>query len=72
MIKDGYVDLVINIPKTQESKELTKGYQIRKASIEHSCSLLTNVEKSVAYIRALENHKLFYHDHSPKALSHYI
>ena len=71
-IKEGKVDLVINIPKNQESKELTKGYQIRKASVEHSCSLLTNMEKSLAYVRALSSSKKFYAHHQVKPLAHYL
>lgn len=71
-IKNGLVDLVINVPKTQDSQELTKGYQIRKASVEHACSLLTNVEKSIAYLKSLEQYKKFYQDHNPRPLSEYL
>ena len=71
-IKEGLVDLVINIPKNQDSKELTNGYRIRKASVEHSCSLLTNAEKTMAYLKALGHYKSFYKEHIPRPLSEYL
>ena len=71
-IKEGKVDLVINIPKNQELKELTNGYRVRKASVEHSCSLLTNAEKTMAYLKALEEHQKFYKSHIPRPLTEYL
>ena len=52
-IKNGTVDMVINIPKNSHRQELTRGSQIRQASTRFGCSLLTNMEKTNAYIQAL-------------------
>lgn len=71
-IHDGKVDLVINIPKNQKSTELTRGYQIRKATVEHSAALLTNAEKTMAYLSALRDHKKFYEEHIPLPLTEYL
>lgn len=71
-IQDGRVDLVINIPKNQKSQELTRGYEIRKTSVEHSASLLTNAEKTIAYLKALHIHEEFYKNHKPTPLAEYL
>jgi carbamoyl-phosphate synthase large subunit len=71
-IQDGRVDLVINIPKNQKSQELTRGYEIRKTSVEHSASLLTNAEKTMAYLKALHRHEEFYQNHEPTPLAEYL
>lgn len=53
-IQKGLVDFVINIPKTSQRTELTRGSQIRQNAIRYGCSLLTNMEKATAFIQALE------------------
>ena len=45
-------DLVINIPKNQTSSELTNGYKIRRAAIDHNIPLLTNARLASAFIHA--------------------
>ena len=63
---------MINIPKNQKSQELTRGYEIRKTSVEHSASLLTNAEKTMAYLKALHRHEEFYQNHEPTPLAEYL
>lgn len=41
-IKDGLVDMVINIPKSFQKDELTNGYHIRRAAADYNIMLLTN------------------------------
>ncbi len=45
-------DLVINIPKNQTRRELTNGYKIRRAAIDHNIPLLTNARLAGAFIQA--------------------
>ena len=45
-------DLVINIPKNQTRRELTNGYKIRRAAIDHNIPLLTNARLASAFIHA--------------------
>jgi len=45
-------DLVINIPKNQTKRELTNGYKIRRAAIDHNIPLLTNARLASAFIHA--------------------
>ena len=46
------IDLVINIPKNQTRRELTNGYKIRRAAIDHNIPLLTNARLASAFIHA--------------------
>ena len=43
-IKEGKVDLVVNIPKNFNAEELTNGYLIRRAAADFSVPLVTNIQ----------------------------
>ncbi len=45
-------DLVINVPKDQTKRELTNGYRIRRAAIDHNIPLITNIRLASAFISA--------------------
>ena len=52
MMANKEFDLVINIPKNQTKRELTNGYKIRRAAIDHNIPLLTNARLASAFIHA--------------------
>ncbi len=52
LLADHKVDLVINVPKNHTKRELTNGYKIRRAAIDHNIPLLTNARLASAYVRA--------------------
>ena len=52
MIADHRFDLIINIPKNHTKRELTNGYRIRRAAIDHNTPLITNARLASAFIRA--------------------
>ncbi len=56
IIKDGKVDFVINIHKTFDIVERKENATIRKAAIKCGCSLLTNMEKVIAYLKSLDEY----------------
>lgn len=58
LISDHKVDLVINIPKNHTKRELTNGYKIRRAAIDHNIPLLTNARLASAYVKAFINKKM--------------
>ena len=58
LIAQHKVDLVINIPKNHTKKELTNGYRIRRAAIDHNIPLLTNARLASAYVKAFLSKKL--------------
>ena len=43
-IKDGKIDLVINIPKNYQEEELTNGYIIRRTAVNFAVPLITNLQ----------------------------
>lgn len=45
-------DLVVNIPKDHTKRELTNGYRIRRAAIDHNVPLITNARLASAFIDA--------------------
>jgi len=70
-IRSGKVDLVINIPKNTKREELSNGLQIRKASVQFGCSLITNMEKAAAFIRAFDRYPDFIKSHELLELPKY-
>ena len=52
MIADHKFDLVVNIPKNRTSRELTNGYKIRRAAIDHNIPLISNARLASAFIEA--------------------
>lgn len=46
------LDLIVNVPKNRTKRELTNGYKIRRAAIDHNVPLMTNVRLAKAFIDA--------------------
>ena len=57
-IKNGKVDLVINIPKNFQKEELTNGYLIRRAAVDYNVMLITNRQIAMRLIEAIVNRGL--------------
>lgn len=55
LIHNHEFDLVINIPKNHTKRELTNGYKIRRAAIDHNIPLITNSRLARAFIEAFTN-----------------
>ncbi|MDR1695248.1 MAG: carbamoyl-phosphate synthase (glutamine-hydrolyzing) large subunit [Endomicrobium sp.] len=56
-IIDGKVDFVININKNLTVDELKNNSEIRKTAVKCGCSILTNLEKTMAYLRAFDSYE---------------
>ena len=52
MISEQGFDLIVNIPKNHSKRELTNGYKIRRAAIDHNIPLITNARLASAFIQA--------------------
>jgi carbamoyl-phosphate synthase large subunit len=52
-IKDGKIDLVINIPKNYQKDELTNGYLIRRLAVDYNTMLITNRQIAMRLVEAL-------------------
>ncbi len=57
LIKNGVVDLVINIPKNLTESELFNDYEIRRSAIDLNIPLLTNARLASAFIMAFTSLK---------------
>ncbi|MFC2088586.1 carbamoyl-phosphate synthase (glutamine-hydrolyzing) large subunit, partial [Calditrichota bacterium] len=57
-IKDGKIDLIINIPKNYQKDELTNGYLIRRAAVDYNVMLITNRQIAMRLIEALNRTNL--------------
>ena len=53
LIREGKVDLVINIPKNLSKSELNNDYTIRRSAIDANIPLITNARLASAYIYAV-------------------
>ncbi len=71
-IRSGKVDLVINLPKNTQRRELSHGFQIRQSAIRYNCTLLTNMEKAVAFIQAIAHCPDFRNNHELLPLPNYL
>ena len=52
MFSNHVFELVVNIPKDHSKRELTNGYKIRRAAIDHNIPLITNARLASAFIDA--------------------
>ncbi|UCF63596.1 MAG: carbamoyl-phosphate synthase (glutamine-hydrolyzing) large subunit [bacterium] len=52
-IKDGKIDLVINIPKNYQKMELTNDYMIRRAAVDYNVPLITNRQFAMRFAEAV-------------------
>ena len=52
-IRDGKIDMVINIPKNYQREELTNDYLIRRAAVDYNVMLITNRQIAARFIEAL-------------------
>jgi carbamoyl-phosphate synthase large subunit len=58
LIAEHKFDFIINVPKNNTRRELTNGYKIRRAAIDHNIPLITNARLASAFIIAFTNKKL--------------
>ncbi|MBQ0089766.1 MAG: carbamoyl-phosphate synthase (glutamine-hydrolyzing) large subunit [Prevotellaceae bacterium] len=52
MIAEHKFDFIVNVPKNQTKRELTNGYHIRRAAIDHNIPLMTNPRLAKSFIEA--------------------
>ncbi len=55
-IKNGLIDLVINIPKNLSAGELANDYTIRRSAIDYNIPLITNARLASAFIYSICKH----------------
>jgi len=53
------IDLVINFPEKMNPEELTDGYRIRRAAVDFSISLVTNLKSAILLVNSMQRIKNF-------------
>ncbi len=56
-IKEGSIEMIINIPKSNTHEELTNGYLIRRAAIDFNVPLLTDINVAKQFVNALAHYR---------------
>ncbi len=56
-LNDGKIDLVINIPKSEEKYELANDYLIRRRAIDLNINLITNVQVAKRFVKSIVKHQ---------------
>jgi carbamoylphosphate synthase large subunit len=69
MLQNGKLDLVINVPDSMDSEGLTDGFDIRRAAVDSSTPLITDVKVAVLAIQAL--HRKWSRERAGKAFWSY-
>ena len=59
-LREGKIDLVINIPEGNDQNEQTSGYEIRRTAVDFGVSLITNIKSAVLFAASLEHVKKFH------------
>lgn len=53
MLREGKIDLVINVPDSMDSQGLTDGFQLRRAAIDGAIPLITDIKTAILATTAL-------------------
>ncbi len=69
-LESGKIDLVINIPKTDERVELDSDYIIRRRTIDLNIPLITNIQFAKRFVKALKKYN--YDNISVKSWDEYL
>jgi carbamoyl-phosphate synthase large subunit len=57
-LREGKIDLVINIPKNYQEEELTNDYMIRRQAINFGIPLITNIQLAQRFVEAISRKDL--------------
>ena len=57
-LKEGKIDLVVNIPKNYQEEELTNDYTIRRQAVNYGIPLITNIQLAQRFAEALSRKQL--------------
>lgn len=56
-IREGKLDLIINIPKSVDAEDLTNDYTVRRAAVDFNVPLITNLQFADRFIDAIQSLK---------------
>merc|ERR1719231_1121743 len=53
LLREGKLDLVINVPDSMDSQALTDGFEMRRAAVDSAVPLITDIKTAVLTIMSL-------------------
>merc|ERR1719361_2196921 len=53
MLKGGKLDLAINVPDSMDSQALTEGFELRRAAVDSSTPLITDIKTAILTVMSL-------------------
>merc|ERR1711879_628734 len=53
LLREGKLDLVINVPDSMDSQGLTDGFELRRAAVDSAVPLITDIKTAIMTIMAL-------------------
>lgn len=56
-LREGKIDLVINVPQSPDDQALTEGYHVRRTAVDFSVSLLSNIKCATIFVKAMKMFK---------------
>merc|ERR1712151_1174083 len=65
LLREGKIDLVINVPDSMDSQALTDGFEVRRAAVDSGVSLI--VDMKVAILTTLSLYRKWSREKSGKA-----
>merc|ERR1712139_528783 len=53
LLREGKLDLVINVPDSMDSQALTDGFELRRAAVDSAVPLITDIKTAILTTQAL-------------------
>merc|ERR1719215_2370917 len=53
MLREGKIDLVINVPDSMDSQGVTDGFELRRMAVDSGTSLITDIKVAVLTVQSL-------------------
>mmetsp|Transcript_29566 Transcript_29566/g.55366 ORF Transcript_29566/g.55366 Transcript_29566/m.55366 type:complete len:1592 (+) Transcript_29566:63-4838(+) len=69
LLRSGKIDLLINVPDSMDSQALTDGFEMRRAAVDSSTPLITDIKTAIATVQAL--HRKFTREKAGKPFWNY-
>merc|ERR1719183_3329327 len=69
LLREGKLDLVINVPDSMDSQALTDGFELRRTAIDSAVPLITNIKTAILTTMAL--HRKWTRERAGKPFFHY-
>lgn len=59
-LREGKIDLVINVPEGSDTSGLTEGYEIRRTAVDFAIPLISNIKCATLFVASIERVKKFH------------